>query len=59
MLSEIGSVNYEKQIEFIRANLSSGMVYTKIEMVARKLLKEQGRDFDSEFKKWKERQRVK
>jgi len=47
----------DETIEYMRADLESGMALTKIEMMARKLLKEQGRDFDAEFKKWKERQK--
>lgn len=42
-------------IDFMKADLENDMGYTKIEMTARKLLKKQGRDFDSEFKKWKKR----
>lgn len=52
-MPEPGSPEYEKMIDFMRADLESNMGYTKIEMGARKLMKEQGRDFDEEFKKWK------
>jgi len=48
---------YEKAIEFMRADLASGMQLTKIEMMARKIVKEDGRDFDEEFAKWRKENR--
>lgn len=48
-----GGPGWEKTVQMMREDLIDGR-YTKIEMAARKLLKEQGRDFDSEFKKWRE-----
>lgn len=54
-----GSPEYERMIDFMRADLESGMGYTKIEMTARRMLKEQGRDFDKEFEEWKEKERAK
>ena len=53
MLPEPGSRKWDEMVDFMRADLDSGMRYTKIEMVARKIVKEDGRDFDEEFKKWK------
>jgi len=53
MLPKPGSKDYDKMIDSIRTDLDSGMQLTKFEMVARKLLKTQGRDFDTEFAKWK------
>ncbi len=44
---------YDSMIDFMRADLDSGMRLTKIEMMARKLIKEDGRDFDEEFAKWR------
>lgn len=48
-----GDEGYEDMIEFMRADLNSGMQYSKIEMAARKLIKERGGDFNEEFAKWK------
>jgi hypothetical protein len=52
-LPEPGTPEWEKMVEFMRADLESDMGYTKIEMAARRILKSQGRDFEEEFKKWK------
>jgi hypothetical protein len=54
-MPEPGTQEFENMIDFMRADLDSGMQYTKIEIAARKLLKDQGRDFEAEFKKWKEK----
>jgi len=54
-----GTDEWESQVDFMRKDLESDMGYTKIEMVARKIFKEQGRDFDKEFKKWQERRKRK
>ena len=53
MMPQPGTDAYEKMIDFMRADLESGGAYTKIEMAARKRFKEQGRDFDAEFEKFK------
>ena len=50
-----GTDSWERMVDYMRDDLDSDMGLTKLEMVARKLLKEQGRDFDTEFKKWKEK----
>jgi len=55
MLPPAGSKEYEETIAFMRADLESNMGYSKIEMATRALLKEQGRDFDKEFEKFKQR----
>lgn len=47
--------NYDKVIDYMRADLDSGMAFTGLEMKVRKILATQGRDFDEEFRKWKER----
>lgn len=54
-MPEPGSREHEKMVDLMRADLECGMGYTKIEMAARKLLKKQGRNFDTEFKRWKEK----
>lgn len=48
-MPEPGSNEFEKMVDFMRADLESDMGYSKIEMAARKIFKEQGRDFDAEF----------
>jgi len=47
-----GSKGYEKMVEFMRVDLDSCIQLIKFEVIARKLLKTQGRDFDTEFAKW-------
>jgi len=49
-----GEPGWEETVEMMKQNLIDGR-YTKIEMAARKLLEEQGQDFDTEFQKWKEK----
>jgi len=46
----------DSMVDRMRRDLVSNMPLTKIEMAALRLLKEQGRDFDTEFAKWKPRQ---
>lgn len=48
-----GSAAYEKMIDFMRVDLESGMAYSKIIAIAKKMAEEQGRDFYKEFGKWK------
>lgn len=50
---EVGSDEYERMIDFMRSDLESGMSYSKIEMAARKIIKDRGGNFDEEFEKWK------
>ena len=50
MLPKPGSEEYEKMIDFMRADLDSGMRYSKIITNVRKKFEEEGRDFDEEFK---------
>lgn len=50
-----GTNEYEKKIAFMRADLENNMRYSKIEMAAREIFKNQGRDFDKEFKEFQER----
>ena len=54
-----GSLEYERMIDYMRADLESGMAYSKIEMTARRLIAERGGNFDEEFKKWREQQKKK
>ena len=57
-LPEIGTKKYDDMINFMRADLESGMQYTKTQMAARKLIKEDGRDFDEELDKWKKEHEI-
>jgi len=59
MKPEPGSSDYEKMIDFMRADLETNMGYTKIEMAARKMMKKNGRDFDTEFAKYMKNKEVK
>jgi len=56
-LPDPGSYEWERMVDFMREDLESGMKHTEIELEARKLLASQGRDFDAEFKKWKEKKK--
>jgi len=51
----IGSDEYERMIDYIRADQESGMMYTKMEMAVRKIIESRGGNFDEEFTKWKEK----
>ena len=53
-MPEPGTQAYEDMIDFMRADLESGMGYSKIIAAARKNIEAEGKDFDEEFKKWKE-----
>jgi hypothetical protein len=48
--------NYEDMVAFMRADLESGMRYSKLEMQARKIIEARGGDFDKEFEEWKKKQ---
>lgn len=52
-MPEPGSREYDKMIDFMRADLESGMGYSKIIEVAKKNIEADGRNFDEEFEKWK------
>jgi len=43
----------ESQIDFMRADVESNFSYTKIIEIAKKVLESQGRDFDTEYEKFK------
>jgi hypothetical protein len=53
-LPDEGSKEWEDMVDYMRKDLEGGMMYTKIQIQARKILKAQGKDFDVEFLKWKE-----
>ena len=53
-LPEPGSKEWDDMVDYMRADLDSGMSYTKLEMATRKMFEEAGRDFDAEFKAWTE-----
>ena len=42
----------EGQINFMRADIESGFAYSKLIEVTKERLKQDGRDFDAEFKAW-------
>lgn len=42
----------DEQIDFMRADLASDMGYTRMIEATKKRFKEEGRDFDAEFKEW-------
>ena len=52
-MPEPGSAAYESMIDFMRADLESGMGYSKIIAAAKKNIEADGRNFDEEFEKWK------
>jgi hypothetical protein len=45
---DTSSKAYDDMVEFMRADLDSGMRLSKIEIAARQIITEQGRDFDEE-----------
>lgn len=55
MLPKPGSKEYEDLANFMQANLVSSTILTKLIELARQEFKEQGKDFDEEFEKWKKR----
>jgi len=57
MLPEPGSKEYEDMIDFIRADLNNRMLFSKLINEVRKSFEWQGRDFNQEFKTWKENKR--
>lgn len=57
-MPEPGTDAYERMINYMRADLESGMAYSKIEMQARKIIEARGGNFDEEFEKWKEGRKI-
>jgi hypothetical protein len=55
-IPEPGSQEYERMINFMRADLESDMGYSKIISAAEELMKQQGKDLFKEFETWKSNQ---
>ena len=53
-MPEPGTEAYERMVDFMRADLESGMGYSKVIETAKKIVEERGGDFYKEFEKWKE-----
>ena len=51
-----GSREYDEMVDFMRAGLEGDMAFTKVEMIARDIIKARGGDFDKEFKEWLKKQ---
>lgn len=54
MMPEPGSQEYEKMIDFMRADLESGMGYSKIIAAGKKIIEDRGENFEEKFAEWKE-----
>lgn len=54
-LPDPGTQAWENMVDFMREDLDNNMMRTRLILKARELLKSQGRDFDAEFGKWKEK----
>jgi hypothetical protein len=54
-----GTEEYEKMVDFMRADLDNNFGYSKMIERTRQILADQGRDFDEEFKKWMEKEEKK
>lgn len=52
-LPEPGTQAWENMVDFMRKDLESGMKYTKIEILARKIVEDRGGNFDEEFENWR------
>jgi hypothetical protein len=57
MKPEPGSPEYEKMIDFMRADLEANMAYSKIIEAAKKSIEGRGGDFMKEFDNWKRSQK--
>ena len=53
MMPEPDSKKWEDMVDFMRADLENDMGYTKLINTTKKMFEEQGRDFDTEFEKWR------
>lgn len=56
-MPEPGTKEYEKMVDFMRADLDSNMGLTKIIEGARKWFASEGRDFDGEFEEYRKQQK--
>lgn len=45
--------NYDKMIDFMRADIETNFGYTKIIEKAKKQMESEGKDFWEEYEKWK------
>ena len=54
-MPEPGTKEHEDMVDFMRKDLEANMAYSKIELKARQIMTDDGRDFDEEFAKWLER----
>lgn len=52
-LPKSGTQAWEDMVDFMRADIELNEQKAKIEMLARKIVKDDGRDFDEEFAKWR------
>lgn len=52
-MPEPGSQAWEDMVDFMRADVDSGMGYTKLIEAVRKSIESSGLNFDEEFEKWK------
>ena len=50
---------WEDMVAFMREDLDNNMMRTRLILKTRELLRSQGRDFNEEFAKWKEKQNAK
>ncbi len=47
----------DETIDFMRADLESDFAYTKLIDAAKKMFKNQGRDFEAEFAEWERKKK--
>jgi len=52
-MPEIGSLEWESMVDFMRADLKNGMAYSRIIMKAKEKIESEGKNFHEEFEKWK------
>lgn len=57
-LPKPGDTDWENMIDFMRQDLENDMDYSKLIETAHKNIEADGKDFNTEFKKWKERNRT-
>ena len=57
-MPEPGTQEWENMVDFMRADLNSGMGYSKIIEQGRKIVEARGGNFEEEFAKWKEERKL-
>ena len=57
-IPEPGTQEWENMANFMRNDLACDMGHSKIIAQARKNIKEAGKDFNKEFKKWKKEKQI-